>query len=462
MADNINDYFDQKVMQKYNTAGPRYTSYPTAIAFEALDDGALLTNALSTLSQSENANKLSLYMHIPFCHSLCYYCGCNKIVTRHAHKADIYLDYLIKEIQQQAIAAKGCKVDSLHLGGGTPSFLSTEQMSRLIDVTRDAFDFVEAPELSIEIDPRKIELNYIDVLATLGFTRLSIGVQDIDKTVQQSINRVQSTVFIRDLITRARALNFSSINVDLIYGLPHQNQESFQCTLDEMKTMNPDRISLFSYAHMPQLFAAQRKIKDEWMPSPSEKFSLFRQAISQLSEQGYECIGMDHFAKPEDELSIAKNEKRLYRNFQGYTTNQGVSTLGLGVSAISSINDVYIQNHKDLKAYYCAIDEKQNGMVKGIQLTQDDLVRRAIIHGLMCNFSIDKFAFAKQHDIDFDQYFATSLKNLQPFIDDKLITHTDGDIIIHDRGRLIVRNICMSFDQYLNKPLHQTRYSRVI
>ncbi len=449
-------------MQKYNTAGPRYTSYPTAIAFEPLENCSLLSNALSTLSRTTDANKLSLYMHIPFCHSLCYYCGCNKIVTRHAHKADIYLDYLIKEIQQQAKLASGCSVDSLHLGGGTPSFLNKQQLSRLLQATKDVFHFNDSVEMSIEVDPREIKLDYADELASLGFSRLSIGVQDIDNKVQQSINRVQSTQFIRDLISRARAAGFASINLDLIYGLPHQTEASFQNTLDEMQLMSPDRISLFSYAHMPQLFAAQRKIKDDYLPNAEAKFGLFRQAISQLTEQGYEFIGMDHFAKPEDELSKAKNAQRLFRNFQGYTTSQANCTLGLGVSAISCIKNVYVQNHKDLKDYYRAIDAGQSPKVKGIALTADDEIRRALIHGLMCNFGINKDAFAHQYNIDFDDYFASSLANLKPFIDDKLVTHSDTDIQIHARGRLIVRNICMSFDQYLDKPLHQTRYSRVI
>jgi oxygen-independent coproporphyrinogen-3 oxidase len=458
----INHYFDQQVMQKYNTAGPRYTSYPTAIAFEPLDDQALLGHAMTALSQSDDADKLSLYMHIPFCHSLCYYCGCNKIVTRHAQKADIYLDYLIKEIQQQAQLAQSCIVDSVHLGGGTPSFLSHAQLKRLIDATRAAFAFAPKVEMSIEIDPREIALDYIDQLFDLGFSRLSIGVQDIDKDVQKSINRVQSTTFIRAIIARARLLGFSSINLDLIYGLPHQSEQSFQATLDEMKIMNPDRISLFSYAHMPQLFASQRKIKDQWLPAPEQKFGLFRQAISALTEQGYEFIGMDHFAKPQDELSKAKNQQRLFRNFQGYTTNRANSTLGLGLSAISCINNVYVQNHKQLKDYYAAIDTAKTANIRGVKLSLDDEIRRALIHQLMCNFHLDKTLFAKQYKIDFDRYFAKSLANLDPFIEDNLVTQSATDIHIHDRGRLIVRNICMSFDQYLDKPLHQTRYSRVI
>lgn len=462
MTNSINHYFDQKVLQKYNTAGPRYTSYPTALAFENLQGSNLLHDALGSLSQSQDANKLSLYMHIPFCHSLCYYCGCNKIITRHAHKADIYLNYLIKEIQQQAKLAKGCKVSSLHLGGGTPSFLNKQQLYRLLDATRNAFSFAHRVEMSIEVDPREIQVDYADDLAALGFSRLSIGVQDINPIVQQSINRVQSTGFIRMLITRARTLGFSSINVDLIYGLPHQTEESFQQTLNEMKVMAPDRISLFSYAHMPQLFAAQRKIKDAWLPNAQAKFRLFRQAIRALTEQGYEFIGMDHFAKPEDELSKAKNDQRLFRNFQGYTASQANCTLGLGVSAISCINNVYVQNHKYLKDYYKSLDAEHSPINKGVALTRDDEIRRALIHALMCNFAINKHKFATQFNIDFDIYFADSLKKLAPFVEDNLITNTDTVIQIHDKGRLIVRNICMSFDQYLNKPLHQTRYSRVI
>jgi oxygen-independent coproporphyrinogen-3 oxidase len=401
-------------------------------------------------------------MHIPFCHSLCYYCGCNKIVTRQVDKADIYLNYLITEIQLQAKHARTCSVDSLHLGGGTPSFLTKKQLSRLIDAARDAFRFNDDIEMSIEIDPREIEISYIDELAQLGFNRLSIGVQDIDSKVQASINRLQSTQFIRDIIKRAREVGFHSVNVDLIYGLPHQTPLSFQNTLDEMSVMDPDRISLFSYAHMPQLFAAQRKIKDEWLPDSEAKFALFRQAIGSLTQQGYVFIGMDHFAKPKDELSKAREEKRLFRNFQGYTSSQANATLGLGVSSISSIGNIYVQNHKKLKDYYSAIDSEKSAAAKGILLTKDDEIRRALIHALMCNFNVDKRSFGKQFKIDFDHYFAQSLASLRPFIEDKLVTNSEHSIVIHERGRLIVRNVCMSFDEYLDLPLHQMRYSRVI
>jgi oxygen-independent coproporphyrinogen-3 oxidase len=460
--DDLNLYFDQKVMQKYNTAGPRYTSYPTAVAFEALENNTLLMRSLTKLAQSEDATKLSLYMHIPFCHSLCYYCGCNKIVTRHKDKADIYLDYLIKEIELQAKHANACSVDSLHLGGGTPSFLNKAQLTRLISAARSAFHFNADIEMSIEIDPREILITYIDELAEIGFNRLSIGVQDIDSKVQESINRLQSTQFVRDIIQRARKLKFRSVNVDLIYGLPHQTPLSFQKTLDEMSIMDPDRISLFSYAHMPQLFAAQRKIKDAWLPNSDDKFALFRQAIGSLTKQGYAFIGMDHFAKPEDELSKAREEKRLFRNFQGYTTSKAHATLGLGVSSISSIGNTYVQNHKKLKDYYSAIDSKKSATIKGVELSKDDEIRRALIHALMCNFNVNKDSFGKQFDIDFDTYFAKSLNSLAPFVEDKLVTNSAQAIVIHERGRLIVRNVCMSFDEYLDQPLHQMRYSRVI
>ncbi|WP_395342800.1 oxygen-independent coproporphyrinogen III oxidase [Ningiella sp. W23] len=459
-------------MKKYNTAGPRYTSYPTAIAFEDINENdSLLENALLSLGKSQDAEKLSLYMHIPFCHSLCYYCGCNKIVTRHAHKADIYLDHLIEETRLRGEQASACTVESLHLGGGTPSFLNAAQLKRLLDATRAAFALSSNIEMSIEVDPREIQLDYADELARLGFNRLSIGVQDVNSKVQESINRTQSTEFIRDFIRHARKSGFESINLDLIYGLPYQNRATFSNTLNEMLVMNPDRISLFSYAHMPQLFAAQRKIKDEWLPATEEKFGLFRQAIDFLCAHGYEFIGMDHFAKPSDSLSKAKREQGLYRNFQGYTTSQAQATLGLGVSSISSINDVYVQNHKALKDYYQCLssgttdtgsESPKAPAAKAIKLSEDDVIHRAIIHGLMCNFSVDKATFSEQHNIDFDRYFSASLANLESFIEDSLLSNTSERLVIHDRGRLIVRNICMSFDQYLDKPLHQTRYSRVI
>ena len=456
------EYFDKKVLNKYNTAGPRYTSYPTALSFHDNFTDADFEFQIKQKSTSKSAQHLSLYLHIPFCHSLCYYCGCNKIVTRHKHKADQYLDYLFTEITHRGAQFSDYQVTQLHLGGGTPSFLDKTQLASLMAHLRRNFIFTEDIEASIEIDPREIELSYIDDLAEIGFNRLSIGVQDINKEVQEKINRVQSTTFIASLVARAKELGFSSINLDLIYGLPMQTFDTFLTTLQKVIDIDPDRISLFSYAHMPALFAAQRKIKDEWLPNAHAKFDLLRLGIEFLTHAGYVFIGMDHFAKPSDELSKALKSGHLHRNFQGYTPKQHNALLGLGVSSISSIENVYAQNEKDLKSYYRAIEKNQSALVKGLVLNADDEVRRAVIHSLMCNFQVNKEEISEQFGVNFDNYFAQSIADLHAFELDGLISMTDTHINIAHRGRLLVRNICMSFDQYLTQPAHQMRYSRVI
>lgn len=455
-------YFDKKVLNKYNTAGPRYTSYPTALSFQDEFSDTDFEFQINKNAKEKSAQHLSLYLHIPFCHSLCYYCGCNKIVTRHQHKAEQYLDYLFKEIAHRGTQFKNYKVSQVHLGGGTPSFLDKSQLARLMTCLHDNFHFIDNVEASIEIDPREIELSYIDDLAAVGFNRLSIGVQDINQQVQEKINRVQSTAFISSLVTRAKALGFSSINLDLIYGLPLQTFDTFLSTLEKVIEIDPDRISLFSYAHMPSLFAAQRKIKDEWLPNAHTKFDLLRLGIEFLTKAGYVFIGMDHFAKPSDELSKALKAGHLHRNFQGYTPKQHNALLGLGVSSISSIENTYAQNDKDLKSYYQAIDEKQSALVKGLVLNDDDVLRRDIIHSLMCNFQVNKKEMETKFSIKFDDYFADAIADLSGFEADGLITMNDTHIKIADRGRLLVRNICMSFDQYLSQPAHKMRYSRVI
>jgi oxygen-independent coproporphyrinogen-3 oxidase len=453
------DYFDKKILAKYNTAGPRYTSYPTALSF----DDSFSEDNFNTLVINNSTDKaLSLYIHIPFCHSLCYYCGCNKIVTRHKHKADEYLNYLFKEISLRAEQFRHHKVNQLHLGGGTPSFLDRKQLDALMQHLQSAFNLDDDLEAGIEVDPRKIELSYIDDLAAVGFNRLSIGVQDINKNVQEKINRVQSTDFIQALVERAKEFDFRSINLDLIYGLPLQTAETFNETLQKVIEIDPDRISLFSYAHLPSQFAAQRKIKDEWLPDADAKFDLLRLGIDQLTTAGYVFIGMDHFAKPNDELSQALKGGYLHRNFQGYTPKQHNALLGLGVSSISSVNSFYAQNEKDLKRYYKAIDEKASAIVKGVSLNADDMLRRAVIHGLMCNFTLSKNAIEQKFGIVFDSYFSKEMEDLNSFVDDNLLAITDKKITIAPKGRMLVRNICMSFDKYLSQPAHQMRYSRVI
>ena len=450
--------WDQSLIEKYNYSGPRYTSYPTALEF----DENFTYSQLIDASKSYKTRPLSLYIHIPFCHKLCYFCGCNKVITQDQDKADKYLDYLEKEIISQAPHFKNRQVTQLHWGGGTPTFLLPDQITRLMDILRSQFDFTEDAELSIEVDPREIELSTIDHLAAEGFNRLSLGIQDFNKTVQQAINRVQDEDFITQLLTRAKEQGFQSINLDMIYGLPFQTKQTFTHTLEKVLDLDPARLSIFNYAHMPTLFAAQRKINDDDMPKPSEKLAMLQQTIEFLTESGYQFIGMDHFAKPDDELAIAQREGVLHRNFQGYTTHEDADLLGMGVSAISQIGDSYSQNQKKLAAYYAQIDEQGEAQWRGVALNQDDIIRREVIKKLICNFQLDIKQIEQQFDLVFTDYFAEDIELLQCFIDDQLIELTDQTIKVKPKGRLLIRNICMSFDIYLRQKARQQQFSRVI
>lgn len=451
-------FFDNALLRKYNTSGPRYTSYPTALEFHDKFKHEHLVQAIEASPNRE----LSLYVHIPFCHSLCYYCGCNKVITRHRDKADTYLEFLAQEIASKAPLFKNYTVKQLHWGGGTPSFLRHEQITKLVELLKEKFSFAEQVEMSIEIDPREIEMNLAEHLYSLGFNRLSIGVQDIDEKVQQTINRVQSTEFIENFIAHAKKVGFKSINIDLIYGLPHQNIDTFTRTLNKAHEMDVDRISLFSYAHIPSRFAAQRKLRDEWLPSVDEKFALMKLAIETLCGFGYDFIGMDHFAKPEDELSIAQKSGNLHRNFQGYTTKGGCDLLGLGVSSISAIGNSFSQNTKELQDYYKAIDTQGHAHVKGVSLSNDDIIRGEVIRELMCNLYLDKNKINEKFAINFDEYFAEDLPLLQTFINDGLLNNTTDEIKVAQKARLLIRNICMSFDAYMKQHLNKQRFSRVI
>jgi len=454
----VSQFFDPQLLSKYNTSGPRYTSYPTALEFH---DDFKHGDFVQAIKDSPN-RELSLYVHIPFCHTLCYYCGCNKVITRHRDKADTYLEYLAQEIALQAPLFTEYTVKQLHWGGGTPSFLTHKQITTLVNLLKGKFSFSDELEMSIEIDPREIEMDLAEHLFSLGFNRLSLGVQDLDLKVQQAINRVQSTQFIGDFIGHAKAVGFKSINIDLIYGLPHQTLENFAKTLDKANEWDVDRISLFSYAHLPSRFAAQRKLRDEWLPNTQEKFALMKLAIETLCDYGYDFIGMDHFAKPNDELSIAQGDGTLHRNFQGYTTKGGCDLLGLGVSSISAIGDSFSQNIKELKDYYQAIETQQHAQVKGVSLSQDDIIRGEVIRELMCNLFIDKNKISEKYNIDFSQYFAEDLLLLQTFIDDGLVEDTVNFIRVDQKARLLIRIICMSFDAYMKQHLNQQRFSRVI
>ena len=448
--------WDKKLIDKYNISGPRYTSYPTALMLTEQFDHQRINQALRTAG-----DELCLYLHLPFCHKLCYYCGCNKVITRHQHKADKYLDYLAKEMAMYQPMVADKRIRQIHLGGGTPTFLTEQQLTRLMELVHQHFSFVENAEVSIEIDPRSCSDDKLRHLRALGFNRVSYGVQDFDTKVQIAINRVQDVDLIRHQLKLSKELGFDSINLDLIYGLPYQQPETFKKSIEQVIEMDPDRISVFSYAHLPQRFAGQRKIPEESIPQPSVKLSLLEQAITQLSEAGYQFIGMDHFAKQDDGLAVAQREGRLQRNFQGYTTDGQDALLGLGVSSISQVNGVLWQHEKELPAYYKMIDEGHRPIIKGMALTDEDKMRAALISQVICHFELDVEAFKEQWNIDdFWAHFAESIPLLKPFIEDGLVDVSDKKLRVTELGRLWVRSICACFDEYLDHG--QNRYSKVV
>lgn len=450
--------WDWALIQKYNYSGPRYTSYPTALEFNQGYDEAAFERAAAQYPE----RPLSLYVHIPFCHKLCYFCGCNKLVTRQAHKTEEYLLMLAREITQRASLFAGRQVGQMHWGGGTPTYLSKAQISLLVGLLRQHFDFLPDAEMSIEVDPREIELDVIDHLRSEGFNRLSIGVQDFNKQVQQLVNRKQDEDTIFALIARAKVLGFHSTNIDLIYGLPKQTPESFAFTLQRVVELDPDRLSLFNYAHLPNLFAAQRKIKDADLPSAQQKLNILQQSIAALIGAGYQFIGMDHFARPDDELAVAQREGKLHRNFQGYTTQGDSDLLGLGVSAISILGESYAQNQKELKSYHGSVAAQGHALWRGLAMTQDDCLRRDVIKTLICNFQLEYQSIESQHGIDFAAYFAEDLQLLATFERDELVQRDRQGIRVTPRGRLLIRNICMCFDIYLRQQMRNQQFSRVI
>lgn len=450
--------WDQSMIEKYNHSGPRYTSYPTALEFSETFNQQQLLNAIT----KSDRDTLSLYIHIPFCAKLCYYCGCNKIITRHQHKANQYLDYLKSEIIKRAPLFSKYRVTQIHLGGGTPTFLTPTQIETLFSLLKSHFNVAEVGEFSIEVDPREIELSMLDTLKAVGFNRLSIGVQDFNKEVQRAVNREQDESFIFDLINKAKHMGFTSTNVDLIYGLPHQTPISFAKTIEKVIKLDPDRLSVFNYAHLPSHFAAQRKIYDNDLPSANQKLIILKQTIEGLTQAGYQYIGMDHFAKPDDVLAQLQNKGQLHRNFQGYTTQEECDLLGLGVSSISQIGQCYAQNQKDIKHYYNAINKQGHALWKGCELNSDDTIRRHVIKQLICHFELDIKAIEDEFSLIFEHYFKKDIDLLQPFIDDKLVEINNKKITILATGRLLIRNICMCFDVYMRQHARQQQFSRVI
>jgi len=457
--------FDPELVARYDVAGPRYTSYPTAPQFHAGFDEAAFRAIARASNEEASPRPLSLYLHVPFCFSPCFYCGCTRIITRDVTRADRYLDDLSREI-----ALTGSLFDrdrpllQLHLGGGTPNFLDASRMARLVAALEEHFSYRldGQREYGIEIDPRYADAAYVLELAALGFNRLSVGIQDFDPTVQQAVNRIQSVAQTREVIDAARDAGYGSVSVDLIYGLPRQTMTGFAKTLGEVITLAPDRIAVYGYAHLPNLFKAQQQIDAAELPDAAARLALFGLAFRMLCEAGYVYVGMDHFARASDELVQAQRSGTLQRNFQGYSTHGDCDIVGLGVSSISRVGNSYSQNARDLAGYEAALRAGRLPVVRGMALQRDDLLRREIIGELMCHGELQMTRFGERHGLSFSTAFAAELDRLQIFVDDDLLTIDDAAIRITPRGRLLLRNIAMCFDAYLKQPSETVRYSRTI
>lgn len=455
--------FDAGLIRRYDKSGPRYTSYPTAVQFHEGFNGARYRELAAATNQGGDSRALSLYFHIPFCNTVCYYCGCNKIVTKDRSRAAPYLERLHKEIELQGgLFDRARPVDQLHWGGGTPTFISHDKMRELMTKTRQHFRLHEddSGEYSIEVDPREVRPGTMEVLRELGFNRLSMGVQDFNPDVQKAVNRIQSRDRTLGVLREARKLGFRSINMDLIYGLPHQSVTSFSETLEQVIDANPDRLSVFNYAHLPEMFKPQRRIHVEDLPSPEEKLNILQAAINLLIEAGYVYIGMDHFARPGDELAVAQREGSLYRNFQGYSTHASCDMIGMGVTAIGSVGNSFSQNARTEKDYFAALDHGRLPIFRGYELNDDDLLRRDVITQLICHFQLRFSNIERRFGIRFVEYFAMELETLKEMQEDGLLTVTADGIEVAPAGVLLIRNICMVFDAYLGA--REQRYSKVI
>ena len=443
--------FSEELIRRFDKLGPRYTSYPTADKFHA---GFAEANYIEYLAQRNNtANNnppLSIYVHLPFCESLCYFCGCNKIVTKDRVRTTEYLRYLAKEM---ALVAKHIGPDrrtaQLHFGGGTPTFLTPEELGELMAMLRSHFNFLPDAELGIEIDPRTVNDDTMAMLAELGFNRTSFGVQDFDPAVQQSVNRIQPFEMVEKAMSASRKSGFQSINADLIYGLPKQSRQSFDGTLDRVIELAPERIALYNYAHLPSRFKAQRLIVEAELPSAEERLQIFLMSVHRLLDAGYIYIGLDHFSKPEDELNKARLDKTLHRNFQGYTTRADCDLIGFGVSAIGKVGHSYSQSVRTLKAYYEHLDIDRLPVEKGYALTADDVLRRQVIMELMCSGPVNFAAINEAHGIDFKTYFADELALLTQYEEAGLIVVDEHSISVTPKGRMFVRASGMVFDKHL-------------
>ena len=459
--------FDAGLLRRYDRPGPRYTSYPTAPKFNAAFGEAELREAALASNGDPIPRRLSLYVHVPFCMSPCFYCGCNRIITRDPTRGETYLVRLHREIAMTAeLFDRDREVIQLHFGGGTPNFLTAAQLGETVDALRSQFHFSghRDRDISIELDPRYVKPDAITDLAAIGFNRASLGVQDFDPAVQAAVNRVQSVEETFAIVDACRQHGFRSVNLDLIYGLPLQTRESFARTLELVLQKRPDRLAVYSYAHLPNLFRPQKQIDESQLPDAETKLGLLELAVQTLTAAGYVYIGMDHFALPDDDLARAQERGGLHRNFMGYTTHADTDLVGLGVSAISHIGDTFSQNPRDLPSWQIALDEGRLPVFRGLRLDEDDCLRADLIQRLMCQGEIPVNALERRYLINFPEYFADALDRLHPLMEDGLVRVEDDRIRATSRGRLLLRNIAMCFDRYLNQPDPQStpRYSRAI
>jgi len=453
---------DPVLIRKYDVSGPRYTSYPTADRFVEAFGDAELRQWLAKRNTGGISQPLSVYVHLPFCESICFYCACNKVVTRDHSRSAKYIRYLERELELLPPLASDTRICQLHWGGGTPTFLSRDEMKQLMAALDARFPRGAGCECAIEVDPRHAPPGTLEFLAGLGFNRVSLGVQDFDAEVQKAVHRIQPEPLVRRVVAEARANGFRSVNFDLIYGLPKQTLDSFNRTLDQVIALDPDRIALYNYAHLPTVFKPQRRIAPAELPSAETKLQILTLAIGRLTRAGYLYIGMDHFARPDDELAIAQRQGRLQRNFQGYSTYPESDLIGLGVSAIGRMGPTYYQNHKRLDDYYAALDDGRLPLARGLELAADDLVRRAVIQALACHFRVSIESIELAYLIDFPSHFAAELKDLRRLQDEGLVDINNEWISVTPRGRLLVRVICMVFDRYLREAQARASYSKVI
>lgn len=453
----------EQLLKRFDVPGPRYTSYPTADRFVEAFTETDYIQALEQRRAGSMALPLSIYVHIPFCESVCYYCACNKVITKHHDKAAEYIRYLSREVDLHVSHfGKGHSVSQLHLGGGTPTFLSDAELADLMAMLRRSFGFVPGGEYSIEVDPRTVTVERLRHLHALGFNRLSFGVQDFDPAVQKAVHRVQPAEQVFALAEAARDIGFESLNVDLIYGLPMQTPESFARTLAQVNQLRPDRIALYAYAHLPTRFKPQRRIVSAELPSAADKLSMLSASLDAFSESGYVYVGMDHFALPDDALAVAKRQGRLHRNFQGYSTQPDCDLIALGVSAIGRIGATYSQNAKTLDEYYDALDQGRLPIVRGLAVSRDDLVRRSVIMALMCQGRVQFESIELGHLIDFKSYFARELEKLADLASHGLVKVDDSGIEVTASGWYLVRAIAMTFDRYIQVDQDRARFSKII